>query len=135
MLAWLLVLMFAPPSSLLPAHHPRDGKLNKMLEQNVVDGLLLEHSGVERRLFLSESQSDPLGRICCCTERWWWWCSDLLHCVVSSYHLQSFSGDTFLRFYLTAGVETRVANTSDRRPGTRRHHQPRIMSQVYLMKR
>ena len=34
-------------------------------------------------------------------------------CVVSSYQPQSFSGDTFLMFYLTAGVETRVANTSD----------------------
>ena len=37
----------------------------------------------------------------------------LLHCVVSCYQPQSFSGDTFLMFYLTAGVETRVANTSD----------------------
>ena len=34
-------------------------------------------------------------------------------CVVSCYQPQSFSGDTFLMFYLPAGVETRVANTSD----------------------
>ena len=34
--------------------------------------------------------------------------SSLLSCVVSSYQPQCFSGDTFLMFYLRAGVETRV---------------------------
>ena len=44
--------------------------------------------------------------------------SSLLSCVVSSYQPHSFSGDTFLMFYLRAGVETRVAPYIRPGPGT-----------------
>ena len=39
-------------------------------------------------------------------------------CVVSSYQHHSFSGETFLMFYLRAGVETRVAPYIRPGPGT-----------------
>ena len=42
-----------------------------------------------------------------------------LNCVVSCYQPQSFSGDTFLMFYLRARVETRVAKyIRQSQPGT-----------------